>query len=157
MTDTTQKYLTFALAEESYAININSVREIRDISNITRVPRMPDYMRGVVNLRGSAVPVFDLRRRFGLPPTEHTLDTRIVVIENNINDETSLIGALADSVSEVLELEDDAISPPPDVGLSIDGELITGLAKQGEQFIMILKLSKVFGAYDPEALDGQPH
>lgn len=146
-TDTIVKtgtYLTFTLAEEQYAVDVTKAREVLEFTSITRVPRTPDFMRGVINLRGSVVPVCDLRLKFGLGATEKTIDTRIVVMEINVRGETAVLGALADSVQEVIELESNQIEPPPKIGMSIDTDFIKGMGKRNEQFIIILDIDEVF-------------
>src|SRR5512139_388478 len=103
-TGTTQ-YLTYKLGEEVFALDISKVREILDYTTITKVPRTPEFMRGVINVRGSVVPVVDLRLKFGMTQTERTLGTCIIVLEIAVEGETIVLGALADSVQEVIELE----------------------------------------------------
>ena len=142
----TSQYLTFMLDEEIYAIDIQQVREVLDYTEITRVPRMPDFMRGVINLRGSVVPVVDMRLKFDLSLTEKTQDTCIIIIEINIDGETCLLGALADSVSEVLVLEPEQIEPAPKFGMRLKTEFIRGMGKKKDQFIIILDIDKVFSA-----------
>ena len=142
----TSQYLTFMLDEEIYAIDIQQVREVLDYTDITRVPRMPDFMRGVINLRGSVVPVVDMRLKFDLSLTEKTQDTCIIIIEINIDGETCLLGALADSVSEVLVLEPEQIEPAPKFGMRLKTEFIRGMGKKNDQFIIILDIDKVFSA-----------
>ncbi|HEQ72032.1 MAG TPA: chemotaxis protein CheW [Spirochaetia bacterium] len=146
-TDTIAKaatYLTFTLAEEQYAVDVTKAREVLEFTTITKVPRTPNFMRGVINLRGSVVPVCDLRLKFGLGATEKTIDTRIVVMEIKVNKETAVLGALADSVQEVIELEKSQIEPPPRIGMSIDTQFIRGMGKRNEQFIIILDIDEVF-------------
>ncbi len=145
ITDTSQ-YLTFMLDDEIYAIDIQQVREVLDFTEVTRVPRMPDYMRGVINLRGGVVPVVDLRLKFDMSSTEKTVDTCIIIMEITIDGETNLIGALADSVSEVLVLEPDQIEPAPKLGMRLKTEFIKGMGKKKEDFIIILDIDKVFSA-----------
>ncbi len=145
ITDISQ-YLTFMLDDEIYAIDIQQVREVLDFTEVTRVPRMPDYMRGVINLRGGVVPVVDLRLKFDMSCTEKTVDTCIIIMEITIDGETNLIGALADSVSEVLVLEPDQIEPAPKLGMRLKTEFIKGMGKKKEDFIIILDIDKVFSA-----------
>ena len=138
------QYLTYRLAEETYALNIGKVREVLDFTAITRVPRTPDFMRGVINLRGSVVPVVDLRVRFGLPRTEKTMDTCVIIMEVSLDGAPTVLGALADSVQEVLDLDADHIEPPPRIGSRLHTDFITGIGKHGERFIIILDLDKLF-------------
>src|SRR5450755_3374723 len=123
ITDTRQ-YLTFKLGEEVFAIDVSKVREVLDFTAVTKIPRTPDFMSGVINLRGSVVPVIDLRLCFEMSKTEKTVNTCIVVVEMIADGETIVIGALADSVEEVIDLEPDQIQPPPKIGTKIRTEFI---------------------------------
>ncbi len=138
------RFLTFTLGEVFFALDIYSVREILDLQDITRIPGAQEYMRGVVNVRGTAVPVMDLRMKFGLGRVEKTLNTRVVIVEIKKNDSTVVVGAMADSVKEVLELEPDAIDPPPAMGAAVRTDFIRGIGKHGGRFILILDVDKVF-------------
>jgi len=138
------QYLTFKLEDEVFAVWVSSVREILDYTAITKVPRTPDYMRGVINVRGSVVPVVDLRLKFGMTKTEQLVNTCIIVIEIGLDDETTVLGALADSVQEVIELEPAQIEPPPKIGTRLKTEFIKGIGKRENEFIMILDIDKVF-------------
>jgi purine-binding chemotaxis protein CheW len=138
------QYLTFRLEDEVFAINVAQVREVLDLTKITKVPRTPDFMRGVINVRGNVVPVVDLRLKFGLPKTTNTLDTRIVVMELLLEGETTVVGALADSVHEVMDLEPANIEKPPKIGSRWRSEFIRGIGKQEDQFIIILDIDRIF-------------
>lgn len=151
-TKETRQYLTFRLAEETYAVNVAKVREILDFIAITKVPQTPDFMRGVINLRGSVVPVVDMKLKFGLEETRKTVDTCIIVMEVNIDAETTIVGALADSVEEVLELEPDQIEPPPRIGMKMNIDFISGMGKIGEEFVIILDTDRIFTFEEVEAL-----
>lgn len=140
----TSQYLTFKLDNETYALDIKQVREVLEFSEITKVPRMPDFMRGVINLRGGVVPVVDLRLKFGMTMTEKTGDTCIIIIELAIEGETTLLGALADSVQEVMTMEPDQIVPPPKIGTRLDTEFIKGMGKKNDEFVIIVDIDKVF-------------
>jgi len=140
------QYLTFRIGDELFALDVLQVREVLDLSTITKVPGTPDFMRGVINVRGSVVPVMDLRCKFGLPETEHTLDTRIVVMELKIEGEVTVLGTLADSVNEVIDLEPGQIEPPPKIGMRWRTEFIRGIGKREDQFIIILDIDRVFSA-----------
>ena len=144
--NTTCQYITFKLGDELFAINVTQVREVLDLSLITRVPTSPDYMRGVVNVRGSAIPVVDLRLKFGLAKSADTVQTRIVVLELELDGETIVLGGLADSVHEVIELEPGQIDEPPHIGMRWRTELIQGMGKRGDQFIIIIDISRVFSS-----------
>lgn len=138
------QYLTFKLGEEVYALEITKVREVLDFTKVTKVPKTPAFMRGVINLRGGVVPVVDLRLKFGMSATEKTVDTCIIIVEILIDNEQSLIGALADSVQEVIDLGDDQIEPAPKIGTRLDTAFIKGMGKYNEEFIIILDIEKVF-------------
>lgn len=140
----TRQYLTFKLAEEIFAVEVAKVREILEFTSITKVPQTPDFMRGVINLRGSVVPVMDMRLKFGLPETEKTVNTCIIVVEVSHEGETIIIGALADSVQEVFELEPDQIEPAPRIGTKLNTDFILGMGKHDGQFIMILDIDRTF-------------
>lgn len=140
----TRQYLTFKLAEEVFAVEVAKVREILELTSITKVPQTPDFMRGVINLRGSVVPVMDMRLKFGMPETEQTVNTCIIVVEVAHEGETIIIGALADSVQEVFELEPDQIEPAPRIGTKLNTDFILGMGKHDGQFIMILDIDRTF-------------
>lgn len=140
----TRQYLTFKLGEEVFALEVANVREILEMAAITRVPRTPEFMRGVINLRGSVVPVMDMRLKFDLTRTEKTVNTCIVVVEVNLDGEAMVLGALVDSVQEVFELEVDQIEPPPRLGLKMRTDFIKGMGKREGDFVMILDIDKVF-------------
>lgn len=140
----TAQYITFKLGDELFAINVTQVREVLDLTQITRVPTAPDYMRGVVNVRGNAVPVVDLRLKFGLPKAPDTVQSRIVVLELDLDGEKVILGGLADSVHEVIELEPNQIDEPPRIGMRWRTDLIQGMGKRGDQFIIILDINRVF-------------
>jgi Chemotaxis signal transduction protein len=141
-------YLTFTLDEELFAVDVAKVREVLDYTVITKIPRTPEYMRGVINLRGSVVPVIDLRLKFGMSKTENKLDTCVIVLEIQLDNETIILGALADSVQEVFELEPDQIDPAPRFGTRFKTEFLKGMGKRDEKFIMILDIDKVFTTDD---------
>lgn len=141
---TTMQCLTFRLGEEVFAVDVAKAREVLDYSVITRVPQTPKFMLGVINLRGSVVPVIDLRLKFGLPAAERTRDSCIVVLEVGVDGETTVVGALADSVQEVLDLEPGQIEPPPRIGTRLKTEFIRGMGSIGERFLILLDIDRVF-------------
>ena len=146
-TDTTQ-YLTFKLGEEMFALDIAKVREVLDFTTVTKVPRTPDFMRGVINLRGSVVPVVDLRLKFGMSRTENGVNTCIIISEVTVDGYTTVLGALADSVQEVIDLGPEHIAPAPRIGTKLRTEFIKGMGKQNDQFVIILDIDEVFSAGD---------
>ncbi|MFT3781818.1 MAG: chemotaxis protein CheW [Nibricoccus sp.] len=148
----TARYLTFRLAGELFAINVFKAREVLDVSHITPVPTAPTYLRGVVNVRGNAIPVVDLRTKFGLPQTADSLSTRIIVMELKIDGETIVVGGLADAVHEVVELEPNEINDPPALGMRWRTDLILGLGRRNDRFTIILDIERVFSAEDVAVL-----
>jgi len=146
------QYLTFKLDDEVYATNIAQVREVLDYSRITKVPRTPEYMRGVINLRGHVVPVMDLKFKFEIGRTEKTVNTCIVIVEVNLDGERMIIGALADSVQEVIEMDPSMIEPPPKIGTTLSANFIRGMGKRDEQFVIILDIDRVFSNENLEAI-----
>lgn len=145
ITATTQ-YLTFKLDEEIFALDVAKVREILEESSITKVPQTPEFMRGVINLRGSVVPVIDLRLKFGMSRTEKTVNTCIIVVEVQLEDEVIVLGALADSVQEVIEMEPQQIEAAPHIGSRLNTDFIKGMGKVDGRFIMILDIDRVFSS-----------
>ena len=148
------KYLTFALGDESYAVDVRKVREIIRLTNITTVPQMPAFIRGVINLRGKIIPVIDLRARFGLSEAATTDKTCIVVVQiqtgANLRRETGLI---VDNVEEVLNLNANEIEETPDFGAQVDTEYLLGMAKVKGVVKMLLDLDRVLGSGDLQALN----
>jgi purine-binding chemotaxis protein CheW len=142
----TDQYLTFTLAEETFAIEIVKVREVIDYVHLTRVPRMPVFLRGVINLRGSVVPVIDLRLILSMPSVERTVDTCIIIAEVNMDGEPLHLGMLADSVQEVIEIDPSQIDPPPRLGSMLNTEFIRGMGKRGEGFFIILNIDQVLSS-----------
>jgi purine-binding chemotaxis protein CheW len=140
------QYLTFRLGEEVFAIEVIRTREVLDCSIITRVPQTPEFVLGVINLRGSVVPVIDLRLKFGLPPVEKTVHSCIIVMQIEVDDESVTIGALVDSVQEVLELREDEIELPPRIGTRLKTEYIRGMGNCGDRFLILLDIDRVFSA-----------
>jgi purine-binding chemotaxis protein CheW len=145
MIETTQ-YLSFTLDDEVFALDISKVREVMDFTTVTKVPGTPEFMRGVINLRGSVVPVVDLRLKFGMSKAEKTVNTCIIITEIPLDGDTTVIGALADSVQEVFELKTDQMEPPPRIGKRLDTDFIKGMGKCDEQFIIILDIDRVFSS-----------
>lgn len=139
----TTQYLTFTLGGEEFALDISKVREVLDYTTITRVPKMPGYLRGVINLRGNVVPVVDLKMKLGMAETSRTVNTCIVITEINLDGETVQMGALTDSVQEVLDMDQGQIQPPPRFGSKIATEFIRGMGKRDDRFVIILDIDRV--------------
>lgn len=144
----TTQYLTFLLDTEIFAVDVSKVREILELSNITKVPQTPDFMRGVINLRGSVVPVIDMRLKFGMTESERTVNTCIIVVEIELDGETLVLGSLADSVQEVIELESSQIEAPPHIGTHLNTDFIKGMGKHGELFVIILNIDRIFSNFE---------
>jgi purine-binding chemotaxis protein CheW len=138
-----EQYLTFLLCGEEYAINILKVKEILEFDTVTTVPSTPDWIRGVLNLRGSVVPVIDLAAKFGLPAAQITKLTCIVIAEVICNDETITMGVIADEVSQVIDLATDEIEPPPTFGTRVRTDFLQGMGRAGKKFCLILDSDKV--------------
>ena len=144
-TDVSQ-HLTFTLGKEVFALDITSVREVLELTPITKIPRTPDFMRGVINLRGHAVPVMDMRQKFGMPPAQVTVDTCIVIVEVQFEGERIVMGGLVDSVREVFEIPPDALEATPRMGTSVNVDYIKGIGKQDGEFIIVLDIDRLFSA-----------
>ncbi|MBI5493223.1 MAG: chemotaxis protein CheW [Deltaproteobacteria bacterium] len=145
ITESTQ-YLTFKLDDEVFALDISQVREVLDFTTLTKVPRTPDFMRGVINLRGSVVPVVDMRLKFGMTKTEQTVNTCVIIAEITLDGEKLILGALADSVQEVIELDPDQIEPGPRIGTRLNTDFIKGMGKRDDEFIIILEVNRIFSS-----------
>jgi len=139
-----RQYLTFHLSDEQYGLNVLQVREVLEIPRITRVPRMPPFMKGVINIRGSVIPVLDLRSKLGMEEAERTVHSRVIIIEVQAQEETINLGILVDSVQEVLEIPKNDISPAPQIGTKIDAYFIQGIAKIDQDFVIVIDLDKIF-------------
>lgn len=140
----TNQYVTFRLGEEIFALDVFRVLEVLDLMSITKVPQSSEFMCGVINVRGSVVPVVDLRLKFGLSPIDNTVTTRIMVAEIDFEGETIVTGALADAVLDVMDILPESIEPPPKVGSRRGIEFIDGIARQDDRFIMILNIDRIF-------------
>lgn len=147
-----KSYLTFQLNEEKFAINVGQVIEIVEVPKITKIPNSPTYLLGVVNLRGSILPVVDARIKFGLKVNEYTVNTCILVLQLSLDNEQVTLGALADTVNEVFDVEQEQIQPFPALGTSYKAEFIKGVIKDKDQFILILNIDKVFSVAEMESI-----
>jgi len=149
-----QQYLTFVLGGEMFAVGTLSVKEIIEYGHLTVVPMMPDFIRGVINLRGSVVPVIDLGARFGRGETAVTRRTCIVIIEVPTGEEKQDIGVVVDAVSEVLEIPASDIEPAPTFGAKIRADFIHGMGKVGGKFVILLDVGKVLSVDEISTLAG---
>jgi purine-binding chemotaxis protein CheW len=142
------QYLTFSLDTEEYGIEILRVQEIRSTGAITPIPNMPSYLRGVMNLRGTIIPVVDLRAKLGMAATAATDFTAIVVVTVG----TKIVGLIVDAVSDVLDIPASDIQPPPDFGGHVDTRFINALARANERLVLLLDIERVLGAEDLTAV-----
>ena len=137
------QYLTFMLAGEAYAVGILAIKEIIEHGNMTRVPMMPEFIRGVINLRGAVVPVIDLGVRFGTGATKVTRRTCIVIVEVENDAESQDVGILVDAVNEVMDIASANIEPAPDFGTRISTDFIAGMARIEDRFVIVLDPARV--------------
>ena len=144
MADTDQKLLTFSLGSEGYGVSILKVKEIIGMMEITPVPKTPDFIKGVINLRGKIIPVMDLRIKFGMEEKEYNERTCIIVAEVDIKGAQKLLGVVVDMVSEVVTVSDDQIEPPPEYGTAIEHNSILGIGKIKDRVVIILDIDEVF-------------
>lgn len=149
ITETTQ-FLTFTLADEVFAVEIGRVKEVLEYTALTKVPRTPVAMCGVINLRGSVVPVMDMRVKFGMSQSDRTVNTCIIIIEVTVDENKVVLGAMADSVKEVMSLDPGQVDPPPKIGTSLRTDFIRGMGRQGDHFIIILDADKAFSESELE-------
>ena len=149
------QYLSFTIGEEEYAISVSFVREVLEVPHITRIPNMPPHMRGVINLRGAVVPLVDLRIRFGMSGTDLSRRTAIIVLEIPTGEENRVlcIGAFADAVNSVILIDAAEISPPPDIGSTIDTEFIRGMGHHDGRFLILLDVASIFAQDDLETIE----
>lgn len=142
------QYVTFSLGRELFGVEVTRTREILSLTPVTSVPQTPDYMLGVINLRGQVVPVVDMRLKLGLPAGRETEDTCIIVVEVLVDGEVIIVGALADAVREVLEISADQIEPPPRLGTRLKTEFMSGMGKIDDQFMILLNIDRIFNSED---------
>ncbi len=144
--DTKTQYLTFCLKNNLYAIKISAVREIVDVTEVIPVPKIPEFMKGVINLRGSVVPIMDLRLKLGFQACDITKDSCIIIIEFCINDENLTFGTLVDSVHSVISLENNSIEPPPRFGLQFQSDFLLGVGQFGKGLLFILNMENILSS-----------
>ena len=146
--DEFEQMVEFEIANEHYGVEISAVNTIIRMQEITEVPKTPSFVEGVINLRGSIIPVIDLRKRFGLPAGSITKASRIVVVEAS----SQMIGMIVDAVAETLRLSCDSIEPPSPVVVSVDSEYLRGIGKQNDRLVILLDLDKVLSAKESESI-----
>lgn len=151
------QYLTFKLANESYAVNVANIKEVLMIPKITKVPRMPEFMNGIINLRGTVVPILDLCKKFGIGETRMTPETGIIVTEitkreRDGTESELVIGVFSEMVQKVISIEPKDIEPPPKIGVAIDTDFIVGMGHVDNEFIIILDINKILTGSEMNAL-----
>lgn len=144
MSEDPNQYLTFVLGDEEYGIDILKVQEIKGYSSITTIPNAPPHVKGVMNLRGTVVPVVDLRARFGMDATTYTKFSVIIIV--NIG--TRIVGMVVDAVSDVLDLAGKPLEAPPELGAALDTSFMTGIARNGDRLITMLQVDRTLGIAD---------
>jgi len=137
------QYLTFGIGDEMYALKVIKVKEVLEYQNITRVPKTPDFMLGVINVRGHIVPIIDLHMKFKLPSAERSVDTCFIVLEVPVEEEMITIGIIADQVHSVTEILPENIDPAPKIGTQLDTSFIEGIGKENDRFLIILNIDKL--------------
>ena len=146
------KFLSFMIAGEEYGVEILKVQEINGVVDVTRVPRTPPYVRGVINLRGRVIPVVDLRAKFGIEMIEDSEKTCIIVVQLNHQGDLVTMGVIVDDVSEVLNISEDQIAPPPSFGEGVDSNFIIGMGKLEKRVVILLDIDRVMKSDDLSAL-----
>jgi purine-binding chemotaxis protein CheW len=146
----TTQFLTFALGQDAFAVDVQIAREIVDYAEVTQVPQTPDYLLGVINLRGAVVPVIDMRLKFGMEEGATTQNSCIIVMDVDVNGDIATVGALVDSVQEVMDLNESQIEPPPKIGTKMNTEYIKGMGNMGEKFLILLDMNKIFSVDELE-------
>ena len=140
--------VTFSIGDEEFGVDILKVQEIISTMEITKVPRAPEFVEGVINLRGKVIPIIDLRKRFGMETRQHDKDTRIIVIEIN----KMIVGFVVDSVSEVLRISADTVEPPPPVVAGLESEYIKGVGKLADRLLIMLDLDRLLSREEKSVL-----
>lgn len=146
------QYLTFTLRNEDFAIEISKAREVLDVTTLTKIPQMPDYLNGVINLRGSVVPVMDLGQKLGMGAIERTKDSRIIIVEFEIEDSSIEMGVLTDSVQMVVDLPPENIEPVPKMGTDLNTAFIKGMGRLNDKFLIILDIDIILASEGEAAL-----
>ena len=136
--------LTFKLGGQFFAFNINFVREVIEFSKITYIPLAPEYIEGIINLRGSAIPIIDLRKKLKIAKSEITPNTSIVILEIRLNNEIATVGAIVDEVKDVVEIDEESLESAPAIGMKIHPEYVEGITKYNNEFIIVVNIGKVF-------------
>ncbi|HHI03281.1 MAG: chemotaxis protein CheW [Candidatus Zixiibacteriota bacterium] len=151
--DRAGKYLTFRLDNEEYGLEILKVREIIGLMNITSVPKTPEYVRGIINLRGSVIPVLELKKKFDMGETENTEETCVIVVEVALDNKKVMMGIIVDAVSEVLDISEDEIEDAPAFGTHVNTRFILGIGKVRDEVKILLDIDEVLTAIDIAMLE----
>ncbi|MGH1486677.1 MAG: chemotaxis protein CheW [Cellvibrionaceae bacterium] len=154
MSDATNEYLTFILDQEEYGVSILAVQEIRVWSAVTDMPNTPDYVKGVVNLRGVIVPIVDLRQRLNKASTEYNENTVVIILKETIDDKSIIVGIVVDAVSDVYKFSNKDVKSSPDFGSEIDSRFIHGMATVEEKIIIILDAKKLLDVKELYQISG---
>ncbi|MGD8926690.1 MAG: chemotaxis protein CheW [Thioalkalispiraceae bacterium] len=149
-----QQYLTFMLAGEEYGVDILRVQEIKGWDTVTQIPNTPAYIRGVINLRGTIVPIIDMRCRFGLEELEYGPTTVVIVLKVNSNEKSRIMGIVVDGVSDVYNMPDEEIKPSPDFGSAVDTNFVKGLATVNEKMVIVLDIDHMCNSDELSDIDG---
>jgi len=152
MTDTDQ-FLTFMLAGEEYGVDILRVQEIKGWDAVTTIPNTPEYLRGVINLRGTIIPIIDMRIRFGIEKLDYGPLTVVIVLKVDSEEKNRVIGIVVDGVSDVYNVPEDEIKPSPDFGSAVDTEFVRGLATIDKKMVIVLDIDQMFNSGDLEIMD----
>ncbi len=145
-TISSQQYVPFSLGEELFGVEVSRTREILSLTPVTKVPQTPDYLLGVINLRGQVVPVVDMRLKLGMVAGAETEDTCIIVVDVQVDGEMITVGAMADAVREVMDIRSDQIEPPPRLGTRLNTEFINGMGKIDDQFMILVNIDRIFNS-----------
>ncbi|MDR3440643.1 chemotaxis protein CheW [Telmatospirillum sp.] len=148
------QYVTLGIDREVFAVDVDKVREILDARQVSRVPHAPPFMLGMIDVRGRSVPVIDLRVKLGLPATDATEHTRIIVLDIDTRGKTLTMGVLADRVFEVTPLDDHDMEPPPDVGTQWRSDYIRGVGRRGDSFVIVFDLPRLFSSEETALITG---
>jgi purine-binding chemotaxis protein CheW len=143
-----ESYLSFTLGDETFALHIDQVLEILDLLPVTKIPKSPDFLRGVINLRGKVLPIVDTRLKFGLPNTADSILSSIIVLDIVLDNEPIQIGIVVDAVNEVIEIAPSEIDLPPSIGMRYTADFLEGVLKKDDRFVLILEAAKIFSIED---------
>ncbi|MEN8118924.1 MAG: chemotaxis protein CheW [Bacteroidota bacterium] len=141
---TTNSYLTFQLGDERFAVHVSKLLNILELIPITKVPKSQEFLKGVINLRGSVLGVIDIKMKFDFPVIDYTKETCILVLQVLMDEDITEVGAIVDSVHDVIEIDEKEILPPLSVGIKFKSEFVTGVIKFNDKFIMVLDIDKIF-------------